>query len=343
MRTDSAVYKLELPCRALAAAVDPTQHLFLLGTFSLKGKNQLYLLDYREDASLCECLATWLHPHEVWQIAACPSTSQKDLFFTTHGTGDGTTRRNATLWTKERGTSTGLGKVTSLTLDVKSVLWEPQGFDVSTVQAVTPTGLASVSLDQDGTVVSSIDIGAEVSEAAWDPLHADVCAVSAGERLYRADLRQKKAECIVDEAHPTVTSLQYNPNRQYHILTGGDDGCMRMWDVRHAKQSLRSVQSHDHWVTSAQHNPFHEQLILSSSTDRQGSVKLWSLPSVSSRTTPATATNSLLKSVSDYNDSVYRAAWSALSPWIFASVSYTSKVMIHQVPRETKYSILLSE
>eukprot|EP00754_Rhynchopus_humris_P041913 Rhum_TRINITY_DN25447_c0_g1::Rhum_TRINITY_DN25447_c0_g1_i1::g.182150::m.182150 len=345
MRSESAVYKLELPCRALTSAVDPEQHLFLLGTLSLKGKNQIYLLEYKEDTSLCECLATWLHPYEIWHIASCPSTSQKDLFFTTHGTGEASLQRTATLWTKEKGTATGLGKLLTLDVDVRRMLWEPQGIDTDKVLGVGPRHLHCVSVEQGGKVSASIDIEGEdeVEVGSWDPHHTSICAVGAGGAIHRVDTREREAECLVPSAHPTVTTLEYNPNKQYHVLTGGDDGCLKFWDVRFARQSLRVVRGHNHWVTCATHNPSHEQLVLSASTDRLNTVKLWSLPTLASHTPPSLPTDSLLKSVADYDDTAYAVAWSSLSPWLFASVSYASKVMVHRVPRETKYSILLSE
>jgi hypothetical protein len=43
----------------------------------------------------------------------------------------------------------------------------------------------------------------------------------------------------------------------------------------------------------------------------------------------------------EHADSVYGAAWSAVDPWAFATVSYDGKVCVHKVPRHEKYKILL--
>jgi hypothetical protein len=43
----------------------------------------------------------------------------------------------------------------------------------------------------------------------------------------------------------------------------------------------------------------------------------------------------------EHADSVYGAAWSAVDPWAFATVSYDGKVCVHKVPRHEKYKIIL--
>eukprot|EP01064_Diplonema_japonicum_P021484 TRINITY_DN31052_c0_g1_i1.p1 TRINITY_DN31052_c0_g1~~TRINITY_DN31052_c0_g1_i1.p1 ORF type:complete len:365 (+),score=79.09 TRINITY_DN31052_c0_g1_i1:63-1097(+) len=339
---DSAVYGVDAKCRALAAAVDPSQHLFLVGTLTLKGVNQIYLLEYKEDSAFCGCLARWSHPQEIWQIACCPSSAQKDLFFTLHTTTDFKSKA-ATLWTKEQGTSAGLEKIMTLPEPLDCVTWEPQGYNLNTVVGVSGDSVKTMKLDAEGAVETSIPTPSQPTRVAWDPHHSDVTAVACGGEIVKADLRTKEVESLVTSAHPTVLDIEYNPNKQYHVATSGDDGAVKFWDVRRASESLRVIQAHDHWSTCVKHNPFHEQLILTASTDRDATVKLWNLPTLASHTAPKHPTDNLLRPISDFDDSVYSVTWSAASPWLFASVSYNGKVMVHQVPRETKYSILLSD
>lgn len=51
--------------------------------------------------------------------------------------------------------------------------------------------------------------------------------------------------------------------------------------------------------------------------------------------------DSLIKTYSDHEDSVYAAAWSAYDAWIFATLSYDGRLVINTVPPAEKYKILL--
>eukprot|EP01062_Namystynia_karyoxenos_P064213 TRINITY_DN57115_c0_g1_i1.p1 TRINITY_DN57115_c0_g1~~TRINITY_DN57115_c0_g1_i1.p1 ORF type:complete len:390 (+),score=107.68 TRINITY_DN57115_c0_g1_i1:63-1172(+) len=348
--SDAAVYGLELQCRSLAAATDDEKHLFILGTLSLRGKNQLYYLEYKEDAAFCECLAMWNHPSEIWQVAPCPAQDKKHLFFTAHATADHSSR-SATLWSKEFGTTKGLTKMQPLDFPCSKVLWEPQGMDVGTVLCLQGAGcpadaqgVATAKLDAGGQRGALITIPAEcVHSGAWDPHHSDVVCLAGDSALWQVDLRQRQPAQRLGAAHPVVRDCEFNPNKQYSIATCGDDGAIKFWDIRKGAKVVKTVKAHDHWCCCVRFNPYHEQLVLSSSTDRDATVKLWNLPSVAHDGCQPGAAEGVLRGINEYEDSVYAVAWSGLSPWVFASVSYNGKVLVHQVPRETKYSILLAD
>lgn len=144
-------------------------------------------------------------------------------------------------------------------------------------------------------------------------------------------------------------------------------------------KSLKVIKAHSHWVTSAQYNPAHDQLVLTSSTDQL--VKLWRVSSISSaplmelddpelalsssndsdsedvggnsesstsgfrfpgdNNAGATAADILVKDFADHEDSVYDIAWSACESWVFASVSHAGRVIVGSVPSSEKYKILL--
>jgi hypothetical protein len=38
---------------------------------------------------------------------------------------------------------------------------------------------------------------------------------------------------------------------------------------------------------------------------------------------------------------VYGLAWSAVDPWLFASMSYDGRLMVNKVPKSVKYKILI--
>lgn len=88
---------------------------------------------------------------------------------------------------------------------------------------------------------------------------------------------------MIEDAHgQMVRDLDCNPNKQCHIVTGGDDGCIKVWDCRSTKQPVFCRSDHSHWVWSVRFNTFHDQLILSSSSDCK--VLLTCAGSVSSET-----------------------------------------------------------
>lgn len=125
---------------------------------------------------------------------------------------------------------------------------------------------------------------------------------------------------------------------------------------RNNKQPVFSRRDHQHWITSVSFNKFHDQLILTASTD--SSVLLTCAASCSSESVVESKANSanvnedspvvktqladgLLEKFEQHEDSVYCAEWSSLDPWIFCSVSWDGRVVIKKVPKKYKYQILL--
>lgn len=74
--------------------------------------------------------------------------------------------------------------------------------------------------------------------------------------------------------------LDFNGNRQYYIATCGDDGYMKFWDIRNPTEPVMSRMEHSHWVWSIRINRFHDQLVLTSSSDSR--VILCSTASIAS-------------------------------------------------------------
>ncbi|PVU98453.1 hypothetical protein BB559_001596 [Furculomyces boomerangus] len=96
-----------------------------------------------------------------------------------------------------------------------------------------------------------------------------------------------------------IISVDGNPNIEYQIVTGGEDGIVRIFDLRNniSEISSNSVENsehgnklleigdytHTHWVCSVEYNHFHDQLVLSSGSDAR--VNMHSIYSVSSANT----------------------------------------------------------
>ncbi|PSN32600.1 Protein TSSC1 [Blattella germanica] len=157
--------------------------------------------------------------------------------------------------------------------------------------------------------------------------------------------------------HGCSQDLDFNPNKQYFMATCGDDGYSRFWDVRNPSEPAIARADHSHWVWSIRYNHFHDQLILTSSSDSQ--VILTSVASISSEplshmvdddsnqddAVPDTPKEKLedgvLATYDEHEDSVYSVEWSSADPWTFASLSYDGRLVISKVPRADKYMILL--
>lgn len=147
---------------------------------------------------------------------------------------------------------------------------------------------------------------------------------------------------------PSNSFPDYNPNKLHHLVTASNDRRIKFWDARHLRHPLKILTGHTHWVFAAKFNRFHDQLLASGGSDAQ--VNLWSLLSVSSAPLGDLEDHSaeavrdgdkLVRSFDENEDSVYAVAWSAADAWIFASLSYDGRCVVHHVPPPEKYKILL--
>lgn len=155
----------------------------------------------------------------------------------------------------------------------------------------------------------------------------------------------------IQDAHgQLVRDLDCNPNKQCHFVTGGDDSSLKVWDSRMlGNKPVFSRTDHSHWIWSVRFNTFHDQLILSSSSDCK--VLLTCAGSVSSEIqsdscddsegqTKGKIADGLLQTFDQHEDSVYCVEWSNVDPWVFASLSYDGRLTISRVPKQFKYQIL---
>jgi EARP and GARP complex-interacting protein 1 len=154
-------------------------------------------------------------------------------------------------------------------------------------------------------------------------------------------------------------------------VTSGNDRFAKVWDLRNSKAPVeRLLAGHTHWVTRAQYNPVHDQLIATGGSD--SAVNMWRVASCSSSpwlgdgggssgssgdgadgTDGETTTGNKegrggdeppdmsVKNVDLHEDSVYGLAWSAASPWMCCSLSYDGRVVLSHVLSAEKYKILL--
>lgn len=150
-----------------------------------------------------------------------------------------------------------------------------------------------------------------------------------------------------------MRDIDFNPNKQYYLVSVGDDCKTKFWDVRKTNECLKTLTNHSHWVWSVKYNTFHDQLILTGSSDNK--VVLSSISSLSSEpyktviddensgseSKQVVEPDKVVKVYEDHEDSVYSVEWSSVEPWVFASLSYDGRLVINKVPKEEKYRILL--
>lgn len=154
--------------------------------------------------------------------------------------------------------------------------------------------------------------------------------------------------------------------------SGGGEDCAAVGALDGPTSALLCLQGHAHWCTAVRFNPYHDQLLLSAGTD--GGVCLWSAVSASSAplndadddiddddgdndgggkpaAKPAAGVG---HGVADSGDAVVRrwgshadsvsassVDWGHGSAWVLASASAEGRVAFREVPKDTKYKILL--
>jgi len=314
--------------RALCAVRANTQsHLFLLGTMSLRAPNVVLQLRYEEEKSQLEQVRSFPVSAEVLSVVSDPLLESR--FVAIHPQG------NLSLVQEEETV-----KVTELGLGAKivGVAWQKQ------LVVATSRALHVVDCGETLRIGQTVEVPENVTACTSDPHHSQLYAVTQGLDIAILDLRSKETKSKVLRAHSdAILELDYNPNKPYSLVSGSKDCTIRLWDVRKAEKCLKCVQEHSHWVWQAKFNSFHDQLVITSSSDNR--IILHRLVSVSS--TPVDESfygresDAVLMRVEDFNESVYAVAWSAAEAWFFAAVSFDGKVGVFQVPAEEKYRILL--
>ncbi|KAJ2656915.1 Protein tssc1 [Coemansia sp. RSA 1200] len=129
----------------------------------------------------------------------------------------------------------------------------------------------------------------DIGTAAWHPTNTNQFSTTDSTCIRTWDTRMDvhrsqgpiTMATVVDCAHSAkIRALNYNPNLPYILASGGDDGAVRIWDLRNPATALLELANHSHWVYSVEFNPNHDQLLLSAGSD--GLVNLESAVLVSS-------------------------------------------------------------
>lgn len=378
----SLAFGLELPARAIAPLHVPsanetsasTVHRFIVGTCNYAGGNKLQLLEMSEDhtPNSVECAAVWTHENEIVSISPSPSATEQPLFSVIHRTfTGGTPAHKATLYALPSLTGDVVPVATIASRNVRRLVWEPHGARKIVAAIVGPAEAAAADGGGDAValfnVESSLKSSAEpaaeaevalpqthpnANDLAWNPHHAHTFAVAANDAIVKVDARAKSVVVVAASAHVgNVLSVDFNPNRMHVIASSGEDGAVRVWDLRKTDAALltsfsSATAGHGHWVTQVRFNPTHDQILLTASADF--TAKLWHaqslvpLGSQSAAAPPqAAASDSVVRTLSDFGESVQGCAWSAASPWVYAALSFNGKVVLDRVPQDLVMSILM--
>ncbi len=85
---------------------------------------------------------------------------------------------------------------------------------------------------------------------------------------------------------------------------------------------------------------FEKELDQQVSEDEKSDYTSTSAFSGKSRTKVSNMTDSLVQSIDEHEESVYSVAWSSYNSWIFGSVSYDGRVLMHHVKQSERLKIL---
>lgn len=175
--------------------------------------------------------------------------------------------------------------------------------------------------------IPSNDKKSKIYTGGWSPLHPEIGAVSADHSIFGVDFRQKRKTFEISAHLPFVRTIDFNSNKDYTLLSGGDDGLVKIWDTRSPEEPLKVFHGHGHWITAVSYNKHHDQFFLSASTDH--SLFLWHAPSLSSEKKTRSEGERILKKYNEHDESIYSVAWSG---WWFASASWDGRVVVNRVP-----------
>jgi len=263
---------------------------------------------------------------------------------------------------------------------VRSAAWDSQAEETQPRFAVGDASgnVRVVSVREDGTaecdsiaggdtpIVPATDGG--VQEVRWCCVGQPLVAVAGGAGVAAFDARCKPKEGPAWSLSRAVAcgrvhSVDLNPLAMHRVATTGEDGIVRLWDVRVSSTSkpheLLALKVHSHWGNTVRYSPHHDELLLTGGTD--GSVALTYAPSAAAAADPevralaegasgstaaAAAMNAqsahvgediVVHTYHEHEDSVYAVEWCPVAIgalWAFASLSYAGRLLVSAVPRK---------
>ncbi|XP_015749955.1 PREDICTED: protein TSSC1-like [Acropora digitifera] len=257
--------------------------------------------------------------------------------------------------------------------NIQSILWNPSG-NGNQIVTVCEQHLNLWDVDRNSSTAESIDTARldgkgqpKFTAGRWNPHHSGSQIATANDTTIKGwDVRTMRLGHLVYYLSPSVAlgnmkigvSTATQQTVIYHTIPG------LLWnlivDTNNFEQQTQVAGSKAVFcgcrVWSVRYNHFHDQLLLSSSSDSR--VILNNIISLSSepfghldeedeedgrqeKGSREPTKDGVIATFDEHEDSVYAVEWSTADPWVFASLSYDGRLVINRVPRAEKYKILL--
>jgi len=308
----SLISTFESQCRALTSAPSPDENAsrFIVGTQSPSSTNLLYLFEYRDDNNSLAKISFKFPYGELWHL----NTSNKHQYLLAavtshHG------RSKASLFRLPSAlgnpieddyelSEAPIEKAFDLSTNSRDLTqqchWHPDDGDHLLICGDCNLEFWDINAQersQEFSISNAIDKSSyhdsfatgrpRVTDLRWSSLfNCSVVAAAVGPTVYGIDIRiphsSPSSICwrIEDQRCNKVRSVDFNPNSQYYLASGGDDSRANFWDLRNTASPQVRLQAHTHWIWALRYNPFHDQLVLSAGSDaRVALMRLYSIAS----------------------------------------------------------------
>lgn len=307
----SIITTFENQCRSLTSASSPDENAsrFFVGTQSPAGNNLIYLFEYKDDNNNLAKVSFKFPFGECWHL----STSNKYPNLLTAVTSDCGKQKISLFKLPQELENTiedDYGLSESLIENVCDVVvtennltrqchWHPdEGDNLLTCKdsVIQFWDIEQKQKTQEFSLLKALETTdmfqphhkpSQVADLRWSSLfNCSVVAAAIGPMIYGIDTRISDSNpssicwLIEDVKCNRVRSIDFNPNSQYYLASGGDDCRTKFWDLRQTGSPALHLQTHTHWIWSIRYNPFHDQLVLSAGSDAR--VALMRVQSVAS-------------------------------------------------------------
>lgn len=297
----SLITTFENQCRALAGTASPDENAsrFLVGTLSPRTENTINLFEYRDDNNNLAKVSFRFPDGELWHLST-PSKYPR-LFAAVVGQGN---QLGISVFKLPRECESSLEDDFGLLEDpieksfdvvrggknlTRQSHWHPD--DKSELLICNDRSLEFWNVEThdkirnfslDSSIERSVPEGTKVPQVIdlrWSSLfNCSVVAAAVGSRTFGIDTRVPDSNLssicwlIEDKKCNRVRSIDFNPNSQYYVASGGDDCQAKFWDLRQTSKPVLQLQPHTHWVWGIRYNPFHDQLVLTAGGDARVSL-----------------------------------------------------------------------
>lgn len=128
--------------------------------------------------------------------------------------------------------------------------------------------------------------------------------------------------------------MKFNPHYDQLLLSASTDGLVNLWSV--PTISSKSVSEE----VEEELEQFEKEMDNSTAGSEDDIKSDYTATSGASRVKAANMSDALVQSIDEHQESVYSVAWSSYNSWVFGSVSYEGRVLIHHVKQSEKLKIL---